>query len=58
MPKPTDKPSLADLRAEIDRIDEGMHNLLMQRGEIIDRLIVTNAARKPVRRSAPHVKPR
>jgi chorismate mutase len=34
-----DNPSLADLRAEIDRIDEGMHRLLMQRGEIIDRLI-------------------
>ena len=35
----TDKPSLNDLRAEIDRIDETMHNLLMERGEIIDRLI-------------------
>src|SRR5580700_10178922 len=34
-----DTPSLADLRAEIDRIDESMHRLLMQRGEIIDRLI-------------------
>ena len=32
-------PSLADLRQEIDRIDETMHGLLMQRGEIIDRLI-------------------
>jgi chorismate mutase len=31
--------SLADLRGEIDRIDEGMHRLLMQRGDIIDRLI-------------------
>ncbi len=46
MPKPTDKPSLADLRAEIDRIDEGMHNLLMQRGEIIDRLIVTKRSQE------------
>jgi chorismate mutase len=36
----TDKPpSLGDLRAEIDRIDESMHRLLMERGEIIDRLI-------------------
>jgi len=35
----TEKPSLAELRAEIDRIDEGMHRLLMERGEIIDRLI-------------------
>src|ERR1700726_3683488 len=32
-------PSLPDLRGEIDRIDESMHRLLMQRGEIIDRLI-------------------
>src|SRR5215475_12420632 len=32
-------PSLADLRQEIDRIDEAMHRLLMARGEIIDRLI-------------------
>src|SRR5215468_2037740 len=36
-PSPT--PSLADLRQEIDRIDEAMHRLLMARGEIIDRLI-------------------
>jgi len=39
MPKPTDAPSLGDLRKEIDRIDESMHNLLMERSEIIDRLI-------------------
>jgi chorismate mutase len=31
--------SLAALRAEIDHIDETMHGLLMQRGEIVDRLI-------------------
>src|SRR5438045_9400942 len=31
--------SLADLRREIDRIDEAMHGLLMERGDIIDRLI-------------------
>ena len=31
--------SLADLRTEIDRIDTAMHGLLMERGEIIDRLI-------------------
>jgi chorismate mutase len=35
----SETPSLADLRREIDRIDEDMHRLLMQRGEIIDRLI-------------------
>src|SRR6516162_6888192 len=35
----SDASSLADLRVEIDRLDEAMHNLLMQRGEIIDRLI-------------------
>jgi chorismate mutase len=32
-------PSLTDLRREIDRIDESMHGLLMERGDIIDRLI-------------------
>ena len=32
-------PSLADLRRDIDRIDESMHGLLMERGDIIDRLI-------------------
>ncbi len=33
------EPSLAELRREIDRIDEAMHALLIERGEIIDRLI-------------------
>jgi chorismate mutase len=37
--KPRVDSSLAALRAEIDHIDETMHGLLMQRGEIIDRLI-------------------
>lgn len=32
-------PGLADLRSEIDRIDTAMHELLMQRGQIIERLI-------------------
>jgi chorismate mutase len=31
--------TLADLRADIDRIDAALHELLIQRGEIIDRLI-------------------
>ena len=31
--------TLADLRREIDRIDEAMHGLLIERSEIIDRLI-------------------
>src|SRR3954470_24006614 len=38
-PPHSDKLSLADLRRDIDRIDGTMHNLLMERGEIIDRLI-------------------
>jgi chorismate mutase len=48
-------PSLGDLRKEIDRIDEAMHQLLMQRGEIIDRLISvkksqeTGSAFRPMR---------
>jgi chorismate mutase len=46
MAKPPEPPSLADLRKEIDRIDEAMHGLLMERGEIIDRLIgVSSCAR-------------
>jgi chorismate mutase len=32
-------PQLADLRREIDRIDEAMHRLLMERGEFIGRII-------------------
>ena len=47
MPKPAHQPMsdaiqpppLAELRAEIDRIDAGIHRLLMERGDIIDRLI-------------------
>jgi len=39
MAKLPDKPTLDDLRKEIDRIDETMHTLLIERGEIIDRLI-------------------
>src|SRR5882672_3490997 len=48
-------PSLADLRRDIDRIDETMHGLLMERGEIIDRLIAvkqtqeTGSAFRPAR---------
>src|SRR5919202_3668249 len=50
-----DPPTLAELRREIDRIDEGMHRLLMQRGDIIDRLIAakrtqeTGSAFRPAR---------
>jgi chorismate mutase len=33
------KPTLADLRVEIDRIDAEMHALLMARGRVIDQLI-------------------
>jgi len=38
-PSRSETPSLADLRRDIDRIDETIHGLLMERGEIIDRLI-------------------
>ena len=38
-PAPSDTPSLGDLRRDIDRIDGAMHDLLMERGRIIDRLI-------------------
>ena len=55
MSKPPQAPDLHDLRDEIDRIDESMHQLLMQRGEIIDRLIAvkksqeTGSAFRPAR---------
>src|SRR5579871_3418049 len=41
MPKPPRQKevSLTDLRRDIDRIDAAMHELLLERGEIIDRLI-------------------
>ncbi len=51
----SETPSLADLRQEIDRIDEDVHRLLMKRGEIIDRLIAvkqtqeTGSAFRPAR---------
>jgi chorismate mutase len=57
MPKSPRKttPSLTDLRREIDRIDADMHALLIERGEIIDRLIAvkkteeTGSAFRPAR---------
>jgi chorismate mutase len=57
MPKSPRKttPSLTDLRREIDRIDTDMHALLIERGEIIDRLIAvkkteeTGSAFRPAR---------
>ncbi|MFE1603098.1 chorismate mutase [Methylobacterium sp. ID0610] len=39
MTSPAPTTDLAALRAEIDRIDAAMHDLLMERGRIIDRLI-------------------
>ena len=38
-------PSLPELRAEIDRIDAGMHALLIERSEIIDRLVKVKRSR-------------
>ena len=37
------EPSLDGLRIEIDRIDSALHTLLIERGEIIDRLIAVKA---------------
>jgi chorismate mutase len=39
MVKAPETDALTNLRREIDRIDEAMHQLLIERGEIIDRLI-------------------
>ena len=53
--KPVGVPSLPELRKEIDRIDEGMHRLLIERSEIIGRLIAvkksqeTGSAFRPAR---------
>jgi chorismate mutase len=43
---PTNDTSLAELRLEIDRIDDAMHALLMQRGQIIDRLIAVKKSQE------------
>jgi chorismate mutase len=42
----TPPPALADLRREIDRIDEAMHGLLLERGEIIERLIAAKGTQE------------
>jgi chorismate mutase len=42
----SETPSLGDLRKEIDRLDEEVHRLLMQRGEIIDRLIAVKSTQE------------
>ena len=57
MPKPPrqKEPSLAELRDEIDRLDQAMHTLLMERGQIIERLVAvkktqeTGSAFRPAR---------
>lgn len=57
-PKPGPQPTLAELRAEIDRIDAAMHALLIERGEIIGELIKvkrtqeSGAAFRPAREAA------
>ena len=45
IPAPETAPfeTLADLRVDIDRIDAALHQLLIERGEIIDRLIAIKA---------------
>jgi chorismate mutase len=54
-PSRSDTPSLGELRQNIDRIDESVHRLLMERGDIIDRLIAvkqtqeTGSAFRPAR---------
>jgi chorismate mutase len=46
MPKEPAPPSLADLRKDIDRIDESMHRLLIERSEIIGRLIAVKKSQE------------
>jgi chorismate mutase len=42
MPEPL-KATLTDLRGEIDRVDAAMHRLLIERGQVIERLIEIKA---------------
>ncbi len=51
------EPSLTDLRRDIDRIDESMHALLIERGEIIERLIAVKKTKNPARRSGRRARP-
>lgn len=57
-PTPVSAEALTDLRADIDRIDEAMHRLLMERGQIIDRLVAVKrsqtegSAFRPAREAA------
>src|SRR3977135_136832 len=51
--KPKDAPNLAELRKDIDRIDEAMHRLLMERGEIINRLIAVKNSQESGSASRP-----
>jgi chorismate mutase len=53
MAKPPEAPSLGDLRKEIDRIDEAMHQLLIERSEIIDRLIAVKRSQDSGSRARP-----
>ncbi|GLK73010.1 chorismate mutase [Ancylobacter dichloromethanicus] len=44
-PVPATAPDLGTLRAEIDRLDAAMHALLIERSQIIDRLVAVKRAR-------------
>ena len=46
MPDSTNPPSLPELRKDIDRIDESMHRLLIERSEIIGRLIAVKKSQE------------
>jgi chorismate mutase len=46
MPNETTPPSLGELRKDIDRIDESMHRLLIERSEIIGRLIAVKKSQE------------
>src|ERR1700677_3184508 len=37
-PPPPTAPTLANLRAELDRLDDGIHDLLMQRAGVVARI--------------------
>ena len=53
---PADKPSLADLRREIDRIDDALHDLIMQRSALTSEVAASKTdgagALRPAREAA------
>ena len=48
VPPPEPAPTLAELRAEVDRLDDALHDLLMQRAEVVTRIAALGAQGKKI----------